>query len=109
VNGPAFRTIQNETKNMAKYKVVIGTHLEAGKVYGKGAIVNSPLDLPKLFPGKFSRLELAESDMGEQTLEKIPESWADREAPAPVAERRTIPHPVGAKPAPAAKSHPAKR
>ena len=47
---------------MAKYKVVIGTHIEGGKAYSKGQIVNSSLDLAKLFPGKFTKPEYAEPE-----------------------------------------------
>ena len=82
---------------MAKFKVVIGTHLEDGKSYGKDQIVKSDKDLSTLFPGKFTKLEYAPP-------EPAPEAEEAEPAPAPV-KHTTMP--AAAKPA-AAKGRPAK-
>jgi len=73
---------------MAKFKVVIGTHLEDGKSYGKDQIVKSEKDLTTLFPGKFIKLEYA-------PVEPEPEA----PAPAPPAAAKHTTMPAAAKPA----------
>lgn len=47
-----------------KYRVKNGTHFENGKTYVKGDIVESTLDLTKVFVNKFSRIK--EDDVPEK-------------------------------------------
>ena len=72
---------------MAKFKVVMGTHVEDGKSYTKDKIVNSTHDLVELFPGKFIRLDPPESDWGDRKLESVAATPAPATAPAPAAAK----------------------
>jgi len=73
---------------MAKYKVVIGTHVEGGKAYSKGQTVNSPLELTRLFPGKFTKLEVAEPEPVPRPAAKGEPDW-EEPAAAPAKATRT--------------------
>jgi len=43
-------------RNMPKYRVKEGNHVEGGRTYTKGQIVDSPVDLAELFKGKFEKV-----------------------------------------------------
>ncbi len=62
---------------MPKFKVIEGSHIEEGQSYGKGQVVDSPLDLMALFKGKFEKV-------GESTPKPLPSP--DPLPTAPVAE-----------------------
>lgn len=41
---------------MPKFKIKEGTHIQGGRTYTKGQVVESPLDLTTLFKEKFERV-----------------------------------------------------
>ena len=75
---------------MYKFKVAEGNHVQGGKVYTKGDVVESDLDLIKLFPQKFLLVQeqkapaapkvvvKEDDDDDEEYVEEVPEK-----APAP--------------------------
>jgi hypothetical protein len=55
-----------------KFRVVTGIHIEGGKKYTKGQVVESPHDLIQLFPQKFTRV-------GGEPETHAPADWDDDE------------------------------
>jgi hypothetical protein len=55
-----------------KFRVVTGIHIQDGKKYTKGQVVESPHDLIKLFPQKFTRV-------GGEPESTSPKDWDEEE------------------------------
>lgn len=82
-----------------KFRVKAGTHVEEGRTYTKGKVVNTQRELDKLFPLKFDRMGKVVDDEGEGD-DALPSP--DQDAPAPSKA------PVAPKPAPSKPSKTAK-
>lgn len=67
-------------KATRKYQVIQGKHIENGKTYKKGQVIESSHDLIKKFPLKFTLVP-----QGERFVENIPP------APATLPKRKTAP------------------
>ncbi len=61
------------------FKLIGGQHAQDDKVYKKGDTVRSPLNLVKLFPNKFVKLDKVDKQDETHKSPKIPKSSLEKE------------------------------